>query len=79
MIDAHFVALTDLTPPPYDVQKLRQMYDTMENHLQSLHAIGENIEQRQLVLLIKSKLPFEIMHRLNMQQDDNTVWTVENL
>ena len=47
--------------------------------MRSLQAIGEDIERHHFVTLIKSKLPYEVMHQLNMQQDDDTVWTDENL
>ena len=79
VIDAHYSGLSHLPRSSFQVHQLRQTYDSMENHIRSLQAIGENIENRQLVSVIKEKMPFEVMHQLNMQKDEDVVWTVENL
>jgi len=44
IVDAHYHSLSHLTPAKNHVAQLRHCYDTMECHLRSLQAIGENIE-----------------------------------
>ena len=55
------------------------MYDNLEKHVRSLEAIGEEVNTRQLVSLIKSKVPEEVLHQLNMQKEEEEQWTVEKL
>jgi len=59
MMDAHYSALMDL-PVSLNVNaKLCATYDMIEEHLRSLKALGENVDQPHFVFLIKSKLPIK--------------------
>ena len=49
IIDAHYRALSHLSVASNQLGKLRQCYDTIECHLRSLEALGENIEHRHLL------------------------------
>ena len=44
IFDAHYHSLSHLPPAKNNVVELRHCYDTMECHLRSLQAIGENID-----------------------------------
>ena len=60
------------------VGKLRQCYDTIECHLRSLKALGEDIEHRHFVALITEKLPQKVLYQLYMIKGDEA-WTVAKL
>ena len=55
------------------------MYDAIEQHLRSLHSLGEDISQRQIVSLIRSKLPKFVTVRLEQQKWTENEWTVKML
>ena len=57
IVDAHYRSLSHLPPAKNNVAELRHCYDTMECHLRSLQAIGENIDHRHFVSVILEKLP----------------------
>ena len=54
------------------------MYDAIEQHLILLHSLGEDINQRQIVSLMRSKLPKVVTVRLEQQKGTERDWTVEN-
>ena len=58
---------------------LRAMYDTIEQHLRSLHSLGEDVNQRQIILCIRSKLPTVVSVSLEQQKGTENEWTVEML
>ena len=57
IIDAHYRSLSHLPAATNQTVNLRQCYDTTEQHLHSLEAIGENINHWYFVALISEKLP----------------------
>ena len=57
MIDSHYTHLMDLQPAINKIHSLRATYDTIEQHLRSLQALGEDINLRQLISMIRSKNP----------------------
>ena len=56
---------------------LRTYFDVTEKHLRALHSLGEKIEQKLLLSIMKSKLPRNIISKLEEQKDENDEWTVE--
>ena len=58
---------------------LRQCYDTIERHLRSLEAVGENFNHRYSVALISEKIPQKVLYQLYMLKGDNEEWTVPKL
>ena len=64
VIDAHYTALSKLSPATLQTNKLRSVFDNIEQHLHSLEALGEDIEHRHFVSLIRAKLPSEVIFRL---------------
>ena len=79
IIDAHYTELTSLTTSSSNVSKLRLVLDNLERHLRCLETLGENIEQGQLIYLIKSKLPDEFLIQLEHKKEEDTPWTVASL
>lgn len=79
IIDAHYHSLSQLPPATNHVTKLRHCYDTIECHLRSLEAIGENIDHRHFVSLILEKLPQKVRYQLHIQKPEDEEWTVAKL
>jgi len=78
-MDAHYSALMDLPVSSPFTAKLHETYDTIEKHLRSLKALGENVEQPHFVFLIKSKLPKAVVSRMEEYKDMEEKWTVESI
>ena len=79
IIDAHYHSLSHLPPATNHVASLRQCYDTLERHLRSLEAIGENVNHHHFVALISEKLPQKVLYQLYMLRADGEEWTVPKL
>lgn len=56
-----------------------KLHDTIEKHLRSLKALGENVEQPHFVFLIKSKLPKAVVSQMEEYKDMEEKWTVERI
>ena len=68
------------TPPASNKRtSLRAMYDAIEQHLRLLHSLKEDINQRQIVSCIRSKLPQVVSVSLEQQKGTENAWTVEML
>lgn len=78
IIDAHYVALMHLSVTSTDHSSLRAFFDSMESHLRSLQAIGEDITQHVFVSMITSKLPQPTLLQLELQKGSSP-WTVTSL
>ena len=57
-----------MPPSSNKMTSLRAMYDAIEKYLRSLHSLGEDINQRQIVSLIRIKLPKVVTVRLEQQK-----------
>ena len=79
IINAHYCSLSHLPPATNHIGKLRHCYDTIERHLRSLEAIGENINHRHFIALILEKLPQRVRYQLYIQKPDGEEWTVTQL
>ena len=79
MIDSHYTHLMDLQPAINKIHSLRATYDTIEQHLRSLQALGEDTNQRQLISMIRSKVPKAVLARLEERKDAKDNWTVDLL
>ena len=79
MIDAHYSQLRDLPMATGNYSKLRATLDTIEKHLRSLEALGENVNNNMVVSLLKSKLPKSVIARLEEAKDDDLPWDLEML
>ena len=58
---------------------LRGTLDKIRGHLQSLESLGENVEHTNLVVIIQSKFPHEVLRELEIRKDIDETWTVTTL
>ena len=79
MVDSHYTRLMDMQQAINKIQSLRSTYDTIEQHLRSLQALGEDVNQGQIVSMIRSKLPKAVLTRLEERKEAGKEWTVELL
>jgi len=70
IIDAHYRSLSHLPAAINQTVSLRQCFDTIEQHLRSLEAIGEDVNHRHFVALITEKLPQKVLYQLYMLKGD---------
>jgi len=59
VVDMHYKELLEVQPPTLKVESLRTFLDRVEKHLRSLEVLGESVNQRVFVSMIRSKLPEE--------------------
>ena len=79
MIEAHYSKLRNIPISSTYYEKLRSTLDQIERHIRSLEALGQNVENECMVLLIRSKLPRTILAKLEEYKNSNDIWTVANL
>ena len=79
IINAHYTSLMDLPASSSHTSTLRTSYDTIEKHLRSLQALGEDVNTKMLVSLIMSKLPKDVITNLTDQKTDDQEWSVQLL
>ncbi len=80
IINAHMQALLDLPSPTDSVTNLRRFYDSMENHIRGLEALGKKQDTYGdiLILIVFAKIPTSIKHNIIRANGTNN-WTVEQL
>jgi hypothetical protein len=78
--NAHMQALLDLPCPSNSVSTLSQCYDSMENHIRGLEALGKKQDTYGdlLIPIVLGKLPTTIKHNL-IRENGSTKWSVEQL
>ena len=69
----------EMPPASNKATSLQAMYEAIEQHSRSLHSLGEDISQRQIVSMIRSKPPKVVTVRLEQQKGTERDWTVEML
>ena len=70
VLDAHYTHLMDLAQASNNTGSLRATYDAVEKHLRSLQSLGEDdIHHRQIISIIRTKLPTVVISRLEKQKD----------
>ena len=77
MIDVHYAKIMNLPSPNYKSASLRSYYDTTEKHLRCLQSLGENINQMQILSMLKSKLPRSVLTELEKMKPIGEEWTVK--
>ena len=77
MIDTQ---ITQLMYLPIAMNKTLSLstYFVTEKHLRAFQSLGVKIEQKQLLSMMKSKLPRNILSKLEEQKDEQDEWTVGN-
>ena len=67
-----------MAPASNETTSLRAMYDAIKQLLRSLHSLGEDVNQRQIMSLIRSKLPKVVIVRLEQQKGTENVEMLRN-
>ena len=80
MVNAHMQALLNIPKPSTNLISLRQFYDTIENHIRGLSALGKSEESFGSLLtpVILGKIPVELQRNLAREQN-NSEWTINLL
>jgi len=79
ILDTHYTQLMEMPPAINKTASLRTVFDRIEQHLRSLQSLGEDINHRQIISLIRNKLPRVVIARIEQQKDASQDWTVEGL
>ena len=78
-VNAHNVKLINLSPASNRTTDLRVIYDKIEQNKRSLEAIGQNVNQDVFISIITSKLPSDVMIKLEIQKGSPEKWSVARL
>ena len=73
MIDAHYSKLQDIPTAFTYYERLRSTFDQTEQHIRSLEALGQTVENEVMVSLIKSKLTRTILPKLEEYKNSNDI------
>ena len=79
IINAHHTSLMDMPASSSSTSALRTRYDSIEKHLRSLQALGEDVNTKMLVSLIMTTLPKDVITPLTDHKEDGQEWTVQLL
>lgn len=79
VINTHYVELINLKSAQNTSRGLRNLYDQIENHLRSLEALKQDINQDVFISMITSKIPKEVLIQLEIQKGARNKWTVKEL
>ena len=74
IINAHYTKLMDLLAFSSHTSALRTSYDSIEKHLRSLQALGEDVNTKMLIIyisLIMTKLAKDVITHLTDQKEDD--------
>ena len=77
IIHRHYETLSELPRSKNTTEELRQMFNTLETRIRSLESLGEHVENKQIVALVKSKFPAEFNLKLEETRDGE--WNVATL
>ena len=75
--NTRYLAMVESTTPRNNTRSLREFYNSMETHLRSLQAAGENVDQALLIPVITSKLPKAVLMQLELSK--TAPWSVKSL
>ncbi|MEM7375590.1 MAG: DUF1759 domain-containing protein, partial [Bacteroidota bacterium] len=80
IIQNHYTKLADLEAASDRIHSLRSVFDTIEQHLRSLEALGEDINHQQYVTTIIRKFPARVNeHITHHNKAPEEAWTVKKL
>ena len=68
IVDTHYTKLMEMSPAVNRTTTLRDTLDVIEQHLRSLQSLGEDVNQRQIISVIRTKLPKVVISRLEQQK-----------
>ncbi|KAG1663588.1 THAP domain-containing protein 1 [Nymphon striatum] len=78
IIKAHYSQLLDIPPASNNTKKLRNTYDMISNHLRSLEALEQTIDNPMYIHLIQTKLPTNILTQMELLKLDQS-WSTKSL
>ena len=67
ILDTHYTQLMEMSPAINKTASLHAMSDTIEQHLRSLQSLREDTNHRQVISLIRNKLPRVVISRIEHQ------------
>jgi len=80
IISAHYTALMHAPAALNNVTSLRRFHDTVEKHLRSLEASGQDTSQDVFIPMIMHKLPKEALFQLEiLKSDPQSPWSLGGL
>jgi len=79
VVDMHYKELLEVQPPTMKVESLRTFIDRVEKYLRSLEVLGESVNQRVFVSMIRAKLPEEVLRQLEFNKGSTSDWGIESL
>ncbi|KAG1683385.1 hypothetical protein GQR58_010038 [Nymphon striatum] len=78
IIKAHYSQLLEIPPASNNTKKLRNTYDMISNHLRSLEALEQTIDNPMYIHLIQTKLPTNILTQMELLKLDQS-WSTKSL
>lgn len=78
IIKEHYAQLMEIPVSSGNVKKFRTTYDQILNHLRSLEALGQSIEDPIFIHIIQAKLPKDILTQMELLKTHQQ-WTVKNI
>ncbi|XP_061176063.1 uncharacterized protein LOC133185014 [Saccostrea echinata] len=79
VINKHYMDLINIKPALNNTSSLRRLLDELENHMRSLEALEQDVNQDVFVSMIITKLPKEARLQLEIQKGKKEKWTVQKL
>lgn len=79
IIENHYAKLSDMNTASNKTNILRSTFDTIEQHLRSLEALGEDIDHKHYITTIKRKFPMVVIEHIEQQKNIDEEWTVKKL
>ncbi|XP_073955010.1 uncharacterized protein [Choristoneura fumiferana] len=73
VIDAHYSALTKISPADTSNEECRRVLSEIERHLRVLSSLGENISHNHLRFLILEKFPEELVYELKTKIKSDSI------
>ena len=78
MVNAHYAKLINLPVATFKSASLRLFFNMTEKHLRCLHSLGQNDNEMQVLSVMQSKLPQNVLVKLEEMKPEGEEWTVEN-
>jgi len=79
IINLHYNEIINAKRGMNNVESLRSLLDTVENHLRYIKALGEDTNQGMLVVIIKDKLPEKVLRQIELAKGSKVRWSVDIL
>ena len=71
--------IQNLKPSGKEIKEIRIVFEKMENMIRQLEAMGDDMENPQIEILIEAKLPFWMLNELYERKERDPNWSVKKL